>query len=124
MAKRTVRQNVWGNWRGYEGGRFVREFGNSTTQTAEEAARAWAGVPKSFGAIMREFDAEVRTFGCHSRSLYPGVRLVTFYHLPYDHRRKIASEVRKIAKTLGGKMRQTNDPLGWPQDAVVTIPKR
>lgn len=24
--KRRVRQNIWGNWRGYEGNRYVREF--------------------------------------------------------------------------------------------------
>ncbi len=27
MSKRRIRKNVWGNWRGYEGTRFVCEFG-------------------------------------------------------------------------------------------------
>lgn len=41
MAKRIIRCNRYDNWRGYEGGRFVREFGNSKTETAEDAAIAW-----------------------------------------------------------------------------------
>ncbi len=33
--------NRYGNWRGYEGKKFVKEFGNSSFETAEEAARQW-----------------------------------------------------------------------------------
>ncbi len=28
-GKRTIRQNVWGNWSGYEGRRAVKRFGNA-----------------------------------------------------------------------------------------------
>jgi len=27
--KVTVKQNIWGNWKGYIGGRMVREFGGT-----------------------------------------------------------------------------------------------
>lgn len=37
MTKRTVKQNVWGNWKGYEGRRIVEDFG-----TDEMAAKEWA----------------------------------------------------------------------------------
>jgi hypothetical protein len=35
-AKRKIRQNIWGNWRGYISGRIVQEFG-----TDEIAAGHW-----------------------------------------------------------------------------------
>jgi len=36
-----IRQNVWGNWYGYQGGRRVAAFFNSTTETQEQAALRW-----------------------------------------------------------------------------------
>ena len=59
MSKRTVRRNRYGNWRGYEGGRYVREFAKERAQhyygglpqvgsdmddgSMPEAARLWLG---------------------------------------------------------------------------------
>lgn len=34
--KRRIRQNIWGNWKGYEGTRRVEDFG-----TDEQEARLW-----------------------------------------------------------------------------------
>ena len=49
-GKRRIRQNVWGNWYGYEGTRRTKEFG-----TDARAAREWATVSverlKSTGVI-------------------------------------------------------------------------
>lgn len=39
--KRTVRQNRYDNWYGYEGGKRVIAFGNSKEFTAEQAAQQW-----------------------------------------------------------------------------------
>ena len=38
---RAIKENVWGNWYGYESGRRVMAFGNLPEATAEQAARAW-----------------------------------------------------------------------------------
>ena len=49
-GKRRIRQNVWGNWYGYEGTRRTKEFGTDAL-----SAREWATVgverPKSTGVI-------------------------------------------------------------------------
>jgi len=34
--KKRIKQNIWGNWKGYEGRRKVQDFG-----TDEQAARDW-----------------------------------------------------------------------------------
>jgi hypothetical protein len=47
--KRKVRQNAWGNWRGYEGSRFAHDFG-----TNEQEAKRWAG-----GADISKFEPSV-----------------------------------------------------------------
>ncbi len=39
--KRRIKQNVWGNWYGYEGGRRVKEFAESVEWTAEQNAERW-----------------------------------------------------------------------------------
>ena len=39
--KRKIKQNVWGNWYGYEGTCRVKEFANTICHTAEQAAEAW-----------------------------------------------------------------------------------
>jgi hypothetical protein len=39
--KATVRQNRWGNWRGYLGGKFAREFAQDT------AGRLYGGPPQA-----------------------------------------------------------------------------
>lgn len=39
--KARIRQNRFGNWYGYLGTRRVAAFGNSTTETAEQAAARW-----------------------------------------------------------------------------------
>jgi len=45
--KRKIHLNQWGNWRGYEGGRWVAEFGVDD-HFNELAARAWRdGTPCS-----------------------------------------------------------------------------
>lgn len=36
--KRTIRQNIWGNWSGYEGRKAVMRFGNNKYD-----AEIWAG---------------------------------------------------------------------------------
>lgn len=41
--KATVKQNRWGNWRGYIGGKFVREF-------AQHQGQLIAGAPQGPGA--------------------------------------------------------------------------
>jgi hypothetical protein len=41
MAKPRIRQNRFDNWYGYLGNRRVEAFGNSTTASAEENAKAW-----------------------------------------------------------------------------------
>jgi hypothetical protein len=38
---RYVRCNCWGNWYGYERCKRAIAFGNSTTETAEQAAQRW-----------------------------------------------------------------------------------
>ena len=53
-AKRRIKQNVWGNWNGYEGNRKVIEFG-----TGEFEANEWLrGIePEPAGRIsLRKFD--------------------------------------------------------------------
>jgi hypothetical protein len=35
-VKRRIRQNIWGNWKGYEGSRKVHDFG-----TDEVEAKRW-----------------------------------------------------------------------------------
>lgn len=51
--KRRIRQNVWGNWKGYEGNRKVACFGID-----EQEAKAWlAG-----GELERGFDLQARGF--------------------------------------------------------------
>lgn len=56
-AKRRIRQNVWGNWNGYEGNCKVIEFG-----TGEFEANEWLqGVerePFTGPITMRKFDFE------------------------------------------------------------------
>lgn len=39
--KITIRQNRWDNWYGYRGGKRAIMFTNSSTETAEQAARRW-----------------------------------------------------------------------------------
>ena len=39
--KRRIRQTAWGNWRGYEGRRWVIEFANTPTTAARQAAKDW-----------------------------------------------------------------------------------
>ena len=49
--KRRVKQNAWGNWKGYEGARKVYDFG-----TDEQAAQKWAQggeLPKFDRAVFR-----------------------------------------------------------------------
>lgn len=41
MMKRRIRQNVYGNWFGYEGARRVMMFVNLSVETAEQGARRW-----------------------------------------------------------------------------------
>lgn len=41
LPKRTIRQNRYDNWFGYEAGRRVIEFGNSREFTAAQYATAW-----------------------------------------------------------------------------------
>jgi hypothetical protein len=45
--KRKIKQNIWGNWKGYEGTRKVADFG-----TDEREATAWA----AGGQLPPEFD--------------------------------------------------------------------
>ncbi len=40
-GKAKVRQNAWGNWRGYIGGKNVMEFCDRADKTAEQEARQW-----------------------------------------------------------------------------------
>lgn len=52
--KRKIKQNVWGNWNGYEGTRKVKEFG-----TGEFEAREWLQGVESEPAgriSLRKFD--------------------------------------------------------------------
>ena len=39
--KATIRKNSWDNWRCYIGGVLVKEFWNSSQETAERAAKRW-----------------------------------------------------------------------------------
>lgn len=39
--KRRIRENIWGNWYGYEGTRRVIEFANTPEFTAEFRANFW-----------------------------------------------------------------------------------
>jgi hypothetical protein len=41
MAKFRIRKTQWDNWYGYVGTRRVEAFGNTTTASAEENAKAW-----------------------------------------------------------------------------------
>lgn len=41
MPKARIHKNVWDNWYGYIGKRKVIAFGNSRTETAEQAAHKW-----------------------------------------------------------------------------------
>lgn len=45
MKKRTVKRNRWGNWRGYVGGRFVREFAADHPDNMPSRAREWLAAP-------------------------------------------------------------------------------
>jgi hypothetical protein len=42
LPKRTIRRNIYGNLRGYEGGRFVENFGDAFAPWAVREAEAWA----------------------------------------------------------------------------------
>jgi hypothetical protein len=39
--KRRIKQNIWGNWYGYEGQRRVKAFCDSVEWTAEQNAERW-----------------------------------------------------------------------------------
>jgi len=39
--KRTIKQNAYDNWYGYEGGKRVAAFGDTVVRTAEQAAQEW-----------------------------------------------------------------------------------
>lgn len=41
ILKRRIRQNIWGNWYGYEGTRRVIEFANGILGSAEQYANEW-----------------------------------------------------------------------------------
>jgi len=41
QPKRRIKQNVWGNWYGYEGSKRVEAFCDMPEFTAEDAAQAW-----------------------------------------------------------------------------------
>jgi hypothetical protein len=49
-GNRAIKQNVWDNWYGYEGGRRVISFANDPFRTAEQGAYQWiSGNPKEAG---------------------------------------------------------------------------
>jgi len=39
--KRRIKQNLWGNWYGYEGNKKVIAFSNSPFESMEQAAKVW-----------------------------------------------------------------------------------
>ena len=41
QLKRRIKQNVWGNWYGYEGTRRVITFGEDAQYTQEQKAERW-----------------------------------------------------------------------------------
>lgn len=45
---RRIRQNIWGNWRGYEGRKVVKDFG-----TDEIEAKAWLDDPEKWEAELK-----------------------------------------------------------------------
>ena len=49
QPKRRIKENAWGNWKGYEGRKYVYDFG-----TNEEAANEWA-----LGGELPKYDASV-----------------------------------------------------------------
>lgn len=65
--KVAIRQNVWGNWYGYIGGRVAAQFfGNETEQSTD--ARAWECAVNGLTAVQRRealqnFKANGVTFG-------------------------------------------------------------
>lgn len=64
QPKRKVKQNVWGNWNGYEGGRKVQEFG-----TDDVSAGYWleTGIVDSWaGYDSQESIAQLRNLAFQS----------------------------------------------------------
>ena len=43
IMKRRIKQNIWGNWNGYEGTRRVMQFG-----TSERNAKHWLADPGAY----------------------------------------------------------------------------
>ncbi len=41
IGRKSVRQNAWDNWSGYEGGKKVVAFANTPQSSAEEKAQSW-----------------------------------------------------------------------------------
>jgi len=50
MKRRRIKQNIWGNWKGYEGNRKVMDFG-----TDEIEAEAWRKNTDFFGELLYPF---------------------------------------------------------------------
>lgn len=49
MSKASIRQNVWGNWYGYIGGKKVEWFLEDAGTTQEQNAKAWLAKQKAKG---------------------------------------------------------------------------
>ena len=72
--KRTIKQNVYGNWHGYEGGRKVELFlGNTWEQ--EQEAREWLAGMRAVECrrdgcphVMHEQTAHLSWLSCHAHA--------------------------------------------------------
>lgn len=57
QPKRRIRENIWGNWKGYEGTRQVKDFG-----TDRRDAELWLADPAAYAAQYAYLDEPSFTF--------------------------------------------------------------
>lgn len=72
--KRRIRQNIWGNWYGYEGTKRVREFSNGPYASAEQDAQDWLNRREGHDCI----DAENAPTGAECQACHDEIRPVSF----------------------------------------------
>lgn len=101
--KARIRQNRWSNWYGYLGSKRVEAFGNSSTETAEQAANRWLREQQRESAkelcwVTREkfleyvgvVNAEVELRGKHT----------VIYRTKYA---QVAERIERLAKTANAR---------------------